>query len=498
VVVGGGIAGLAAAHACATDPRARALGVRCTIIERERRLGGKLYTEHVDGLLLEHGADSFLAAKPAAATLCRTLGLGDGLIATTPGRAVYVVHGGRLHRFPEGTGFGVPTRFWPIARTGLLSPADKLRLLGDLVLPRGAAARRAATRGTAARDGAIHGCDESIGAFIRRRLGDAALTRLAGPMLGGIYAGDPDTLSLAATFPQLLEWERDHRSLILAAWTRRRRRSQPDGATRGGPRAAARGGPSPMFLGLETGLGTLVEALQRSLSGQAFITGCEARRIRRSGDGPRYVVELDDGAGLDADAVIVAVPAYAAATLMDGLAPAIAARLRGIAYASTATVSLAYRRAQVRHDLDGHGFVVADGEPVAITACTWVSSKWPHRAPAGTALLRCYLGTAGRDAIVDEDDATLVREAVTGLRLVMGIDAAPTFTRVVRWRRALPQYRIGHLDRVADIERGLRDLPTLALAGAAYRGVGVPDCIAQGAAAATRVLDALAVPTAPR
>jgi oxygen-dependent protoporphyrinogen oxidase len=478
VVVGGGIAGLAAAHACVADPRSRALGLRCTLIERDARLGGKLHTERVEGCLLEHGADSFLASKPAAATLCRTLGLADHLIGTTPGRAVYIAHGGRLHRFPEGTGLGVPTRFWPIARSGLLSAAEKTRLLGDLVIPRGTAST-----------------DESVGAFIRRRLGDAALTRLAGPILGGIYAGDPDALSLRATFPQLLEWEREHRSLLVAGWVRRQRARAVGRRPGGSPSSHSAGAPAPMFLSLTDGLGALVEALRRALDDHTIVTGRAVRRIRQpGGDARAYVAELDDGTAIDADAVVVATPAYAAAEQLDALAPAVADQMRRIPYVSTATVSLGYRHEDLPHALDGHGFVVAAGEPVSITACTWASSKWPHRAPTGTTLLRCYLGAAGRDAIVGDDEAALAQRATADLRTLMGVDAAPTFVRVVRWMQALPQYVVGHLDRVAAIEQGLERFSTLAVAGAAYRGVGVPDCIAQGAAAASRVLDALAAP----
>jgi oxygen-dependent protoporphyrinogen oxidase len=358
-----------------------------------------------------------------------------------------------------------------MARTGLLSAAEKVRALGDLVLPRGA--------GTA---------DESVGAFVRRRLGNGVLERLAGPVLGGIYAGNPDALSLRATFPQLLEWERRYRSLIVAARARRK----PMGA------------PSPAFLTLTGGLGALVDALQGALAGHALMTGRSVRRIRSrvqdvpvrrvgNGAGP-FVIELDDAGTVDADAVVVATPAHAAAAQLADLAPAIAERLRGIPYVSTATVNLGYRREDVRHGLDGHGFVVAQNEPVTITACTWSSSKWPGRAPADTVLIRCYLGAAGRDTIVSDDDDVLVKLAAADLRDLLGIDASPRLVRVARWMHALPQYVVGHLDRVADIDRELLAFPTLALAGAAYRGVGIPDCIAQGTAAAIRVLDALTAP----
>lgn len=468
LIVGGGITGLAAAHALVTDPRARALGVRCTVVEREKRLGGKLQTERIDGCLVETGPDSFLAAKPWAADLCRTLGLGDRLIGTLPGRAVFMHHKARLHPLPDGLALGVPGRVLPILRTGLLTPTEKLRMGLDLVLPR----RRT--------DG-----DETVGAFLRRRLGSAVVDRLAGPLLAGIYAGDADTLSLRATFPQLLEWEASHRSLMLAALDRRRRAQGGDGT-------------GPVFLSLTGGVGELVDALEAALADAhaeaTILTGQAVTRISRwfERNRTRYVAGRGDGRALAADALLFATPAFVTADLLAPLAPAAATDLRAIPYASTVAVTLGFPREAVGHPLDGHGFVVARGEPLQITACTWVSSKWPHRAPPDMVLLRCYLGTAGRDAMVEEDDERLVRVVRQDLKTTLGIDAPPGFARVTRWRRAMPQYLPGHLHRLEAIDAGLRELPGVALAGAGYRGVGIPDCIRQGTEAAGRLIDALA------
>jgi len=462
LVVGGGITGLAAAHALASAPRARALGIRCTLVERDSRLGGKLHTEHIEGCVVEAGPDAFLAAKPQAAGLCRALGLGDRLIGTRPGRAVFIASGGKLRPLPDGLAFGVPVRLLPLLRTDLLSPAEKLRMGYDLVLP------------PAAADG-----DESVGAFLRRRLGDAIVDRLAGPLLAGIYAGDADALSLRATFPQLLEWERSHGSVIRGARARR---------------AAA--GTGPTFLSLRGGMGELVDALGAFLTdapGVRLLTGQTVARLTRWFERGQttYVADLDSGRAIAAEGVVLTTPAFAAAELLVPLAPG-ADALGMIPYASTAAVSLGYRRETLRHPLEGHGFVVARGEPLQLTACTWMSSKWPHRAPAGVALLRCYLGAAGRDALVDEDDERLVDAARADLASTLGIDAAPTFTHVTRWRRAMPQYLPGHLDRLAAIETALAALPGIALAGAGYRGVGISDCVRQGAEAASRVIEALA------
>ncbi|MDR7483312.1 MAG: protoporphyrinogen oxidase [Armatimonadota bacterium] len=476
VVIGGGIAGLAAAHRLVSDARARDAGVTCTVVEADPRLGGKLHTEVVDGCIVECGPDAFLAAKPWARDLCAALGLADRLIATRPGRGVYVAYRGRLRPLPDGLVLGIPTRPDLLVRAGLLSPADALRAAADLLLPR---AREAA--------------DEPVGRLLRRRLGAAVVDRLAAPLLAGIYAGDADALSVQATFPQLRQWERRHRSLILAGLAQRRTGRAADEHRQGDGANTPPG--APVFLSLAGGMAELVDALRAALQHRAaLLTGTPVVRIVRPD--PReaaYALYLGDGRILRAQALVLATPAFVAADLLAGFAPAAAAVLRDIPYASTAAVTLAYRRAEVAHPLDGHGFVVARGEPVQITACSWVSSKWPGRAPPGIALVRCYFGRAGADAIVAADDATLVETARRDLRLVMGLDATPRIAHVARWPHAMPQYTPGHLDRLAAAETVLAGLPHLALAGAGYRGVGVPDCIRQGQEAAAQVLAQIAL-----
>jgi oxygen-dependent protoporphyrinogen oxidase len=479
-IVGGGITGVAAAYAAATSPRARDRGVRATLIESDTRLGGKILTERIDGCLIEHGPDSLLATKPWGVDLCRRVGLGDRLIPTQPGRAVYVWYGGRLHPLPEGMAFGIPTRLAPILRTQLLSPGEKLRAAADLILPR-------------RRDSG----DETIGGQLRRRLGDAVVDRLAGPLLGGIYAGDPDALSVRATFPLLADWEATYRSLIVAALARRRARAA-GGAAAGPPSGSALPtsghphGPSPMFLGLVGGLGEMVERLDTLLAETARVMGRTVQRITRDARRPTaYRIALDDGHTLGADAVLLATPAHVSADLLVHLAPSVAAVVRQIPYVSTAAVTMAFRRDEITHPVDGHGFVVARGSLLAITACTWVSSKWPYRAPPETVLIRCYLGKAGHEEIVEEDDDRLAAVVRADLRATMGIEAAPVLTRVARWFKAMPQYPAGHLERLQAIDAGLEDVPGLAVAGAGYRGIGIPDCIRQGTDAADRLLDYL-------
>lgn len=247
-----------------------------------------------------------------------------------------------------------------------------------------------------------------------------------------------------------------------------------------------------MFLSLVGGLGEMVAALEATLDAAALLKGCTVERIMpRPEPSPGFQVMLGGGRTLEADALLLATPAYVSAGLLEPVAPRVAATLRLIPYVSTAAVTLAFRRAEIAHPLDGHGFVVARGSPLAITACTWVSSKWPHRAPPEIALIRCYLGRAGREEIVGEDDEHLAAAARADLRTTMGIDAAPIFARVARWFRAMPQYPAGHLERLQSIEAGLREIPGLAVAGAGYRGIGIPDCIRQGTEAAGGLVEAL-------
>lgn len=481
VIIGGGITGLAAAYFLEQRARAAGRALACDLVEADGRLGGKVRTEHHAGLVIEQGPDSYLARKTAATDLIRAVGLATELEGVTPGRLkTYVLHRGRLHPLPEGMVLVAPTRVGPFLRSSLLSPLAKARLALDLVLP----PRRAAG-------------DESLGHFIRRRLGDEALQVLAGPLLAGIHAGDPDHLSLLATYPQFRDLERTHGSLVrgLLRQARAAAAARPPGpgaavAAPAADRPPDRPGGRSFFLTLRRGLGTLPATVAAALAVTRAHTGRRAERLqRRPGGG--YTVTLDDGTSLAAGAVVLAVPAFAAAPLMAPLAPAAADELAAIPYASTAVVALAFPRDRVGHRMPGSGFVVAGTERRAITACTWVSSKWPHAAPGDLALVRCFVGKAGDEALAlaptDEVVAAVRRE----LADIMGLAAEPALTRIYRWPRAMPQYQVGHLERLGVIDQALAGDPGLVLAGAGYRGIGIPDCISQGAAAADRVAAAL-------
>jgi len=467
VVVGGGVTGLSAALRLAQAGAQR--GVRVTLLEASPRLGGIVRTARPDGLVVEEGPDSFLARKPWARDLCERLGLADELVATPArNRRSFFYHAGRLHPPPAGTVNGVPGRIEPLLRTGLLSPPGKARALLDLVLPRILPAS---------------GPDVALGRLLRARLGDEVVDRIAEPMLSGIYAGGADALSLEATFPQLRVWEREHRSLIRAA------------GRSAGPARAGRTEPAPpppaAFLTLREGLGSLIDALARALAaaGVDVRTQRPVHTIERAGAGG-YVLRVPDEE-LRADAVIVTAPAPRAAEVLGAVAPDAARELRAVAYADVALVALAYPADAVGHPLVGSGFVVPAREDIAITACTWVSSKWPTAAPSGTVLVRTYLGRAGT-GILEHDDDALVAMSRQALRRSMGIAAEPRMVHVVRTPAGLPQYAVGHLARLERVEAGLAHLPGLLVTGAAFRGVGLPDCIRQGEVAADSILAAAA------
>ena len=456
LVVGGGITGLTAAYALGRA------GIPTLLVEATDRLGGKVRTERSDGFLVEAGPDSFVSYRPAALELARELGLGEAIIRPTDPRVVNVRTGGRFVRLPDGMGLVLPTRLGPFIVTDMFSPLEKLRMGLDLVLPRGG------------QDG-----DVAVGPFLRRRLGGALVERLAGPLIGGVYGTPIDELSLDAVVPQLREAERDHRSLLLASLAQGRARKH-----------SGAGGGSP-FVSLAGGLGqlsgALAEAIERSLGIEVRMKSTAVALEGRHGG---FDVRLGNGELLRPEAVVLASPGPATAGLLDGIAPAAAAHVRSISHGSTAVVSLGYRLDQFPEPPVGHGFLVAAGEPLSIEACTLSSLKWVGRAPEGSVLLRLFIGSRS-PAVLLGSDAELVALVERDLALLMGVHGAPILARVARSIGQMPSYTVGHLERVAGASAALARLPNLAIAGAAFRGVGVPDCIAQGRAAAARVGEVL-------
>lgn len=460
-VIGGGIAGLAAAHRLVELSRERQQRIQLTLIEAGKRVGGAIGTERTGGFVIESGPDSFISEKPWAMKLCERIGFTPRLVGTRDeNRRTYVVHNGRLHSLPDGFLLLAPTQFWPLVVTRLFTWPGKLRMAMDLLLPRGP--QRA---------------DESLGSFVTRRLGREALERVAQPLVGGIYTADPDDLSLAATMPRFLEMERKFRSVIWAMWTAQRR-APAAGRAMSGARWS-------LFVSVDDGMQSLIDVLTQRLPEGAVRLRAPVSSVRHD---QHWKITTAGGETLDADAVILATPAHQSARVLSDMDPRLADDLRGIPYASSATVSLAYRDDQIPRALDGFGFVVPLVEARSIVACTYSSMKYPGRAPAGHVLMRCFVGGAMQQSLFDQDDETMVGSVRRELRELLGITSEPLLTRIHRHVQAMPQYRVGHLDRMQRIDACLAQHPGLAVAGNAYRGVGIPDCVHTGEMAAEAVL----------
>jgi oxygen-dependent protoporphyrinogen oxidase len=452
-VVGGGITGLAAAYYL------RRAGVPVTLVEAGDRLGGKIKTLALDGVPVEAGPDTFLSRVPFAVDLCRELGLGEELVEPATGKA-WLWIGDRLRPLPEGHVLGVPTAVVPLVRSGVLSPAGVARAALDLLLPRSS-----------------FGPDPSVAEVVGRRMGREVVERLVDPLVGGIHAGRADTLSLAATARPLAEGAARSRSLAYGL-----RQAPP-----------APGGP--VFLGLAGGLQRLSDRLAEEVDNARL--GTAVRTITPSPAGRGYRLTCAPGPDVDADAVVVTVPAFAAAGMVETLSPVAAEHLTAIRYASVVTATLAYRPAAVPRPLEGSGMLVPRVEGRLLTACTWSTTKWPALAAGGRVLLRASSGRHGDERAMELDDEEAVRRLHDELRVALQLREAPVASLVSRWPRGFPQYEVGHRARVDAIEAALgADAPNVVVAGAAYRGIGIAACVEQAGEAARRVTAALPVPGA--
>jgi len=451
-VVGGGIAGLAAAFELSQS------SASFVVLERAPRAGGVIISESIDGFTIDGGPDSLLIQKPAAIKLCEELGLGDRLVATKPPRLAYIQRGGRLHALPAASVLGIPTRIGPFARTSLFSWPGKLRMAAEVAVP-------------ARRDGG----DESIGAFIERRFGAEARTYLAEPLLAGIHAGDVDRLSIRALFPRLVEAEEKHGSLLRAF--RKPSAARPESRGRGPAIEGA-------FKSLPGGLSEMIDALVRAIGTTTIRTNTSVTSI--AGSGP-FTVRTAAGEEISTRAVIVATPAYVTSVLMRDRDDELARFCGEVRYASAGTVAFAFRRDAIAHPLSGSGFVVPQVEGSGILAASWLSSKWPHRAPEDGALLRTFVGGARDPQALERSDGELVARSIAALTPLLGITAEPLFTRVYRFDRGNAQHEVGHLARMAAIDKALARHPGLFLTGSGFRGVGIPDCVADARAIARQV-----------
>jgi oxygen-dependent protoporphyrinogen oxidase len=441
VVIGAGITGLAAAYELAQR------GVPFTLLESSKRAGGLILTERVDGFTLDAGPDSMLVQKPAAVELCNELGLGPRLISTNPPRTAFVLKGRKLFPLPSPSILGIPTTWSGLLRYDLLTPGARARLALEPLVSR-------PTRAD----------DESVASFFRRRFGAETVESIAQPLVGGIHAGAVESLSMRALFPKLVETEARQGSIIRAF--RRTRANASEG----------------LFRSLAAGMGELPAAIERRLPPGSIRFETPVTALHALPNGWRVSAA---GGTLEASTVILTTPAYVSAQLLEPIDAEAAQLCRQTPYVSTASVLLAWPRSSVTHPLEGSGFVVArKHSDVRITACTWVTSKWEGRAPAGSTLLRAFLGGSHDPDVATLSDAALTEIAVRDLSSVLGIAGPPTFVRAYRWLDASAQYHVDHLTRIAALDRRLAAHRGLRLAGSGYRSIGIPDCIADGRAVA--------------
>ncbi len=504
VIIGGGITGLAAANRVLERGYESGEQVDVTLLEASGRVGGTVQTRERDGFLLESGPDSFISEKPAALELVKRLGLESHLIATNENhRRSFIVRQGRLRPVPRGFHLLAPAEFWPFVSSDIFSWHGKARIAMDLVLP------RRNSRGDA---------DESLAQFVRRRLGREALERMAQPMIGGIYTADPEKLSLRATMPRFLEMEREHRSLIHALRKQSREAKDAEASTERGSSPTVREGVGTtssgarysLFFSFDCGMQLLTDTLEARISDLEFPITADSSQSKSSiqmntivesvaleqataadGTQPKWKIRTRRGETLVADAICLALPAHVSGEVLRSVDERLASELEGISYASSATINLAYKRADIPHPLDGFGFVVPFIENRSIMACTFSSVKFAVRAPEGYVLLRAFIGGALQPEMLGLTEAALIASVRGDLRDLLGIEAAPLFTELTKWDRSMPQYHVGHLDRVQRIHERVASLPHLALAGNAYSGPGLPDCIRSGEEAADDLLGSL-------
>jgi oxygen-dependent protoporphyrinogen oxidase len=467
-IMGGGISGLSAAFRL-EQRRRQGAAFEYVLYEARSRLGGVIVTERVDDCLLEAGPDSFLTEKSSAADLCRQLGISDQLIGSNDAaRSTYVLLKGRLVPIPDGLMFMVPTKILPSILSPLFSPATKLRMLEELF------SKARNFRGHDSNDADTR--DETVASFVARHYGAEMVERLVDPLLAGVYGGLASELSMRAVLPRFAEIEQKHGSLTRAMIARRGKSTAP---------------VQPIFTTLKAGMQSLVDALAGSLEGSSAVrlnSAIESLRLEND----RWTVVSDTDSSVF-DALILATPAPAAASLLRAASPQLASELASIPYSSSVTVALGFDR-NLRSRTPGFGFLVPRREGKRLVAATFVHNKFPYRVPPGFALIRCFLGGTADDQVLELTDNEILDITRNELGQILDLTAEPQFTRVYKWKSTMAQYTVGHLERLERMERFRRQLPGLALAGNAYRGIGVPDCIRSGIDAADQVLEAAVNP----
>ncbi len=479
VVIGGGATGLSAAYKLR---RAAEEGheVSFTLLEKDGRLGGKIASETTeDGFVVDGGPDCFLTEKPAVHRIAKLTGIEDDKLPTDEARkGTWILSRGKLHKMPDGVMMFAPTKFWPFATTGLFTFAGKLRAGMDLFVPR----KERWADGETAKD---H--DETLESFVVRRMGRDILDHLAEPLVGGVHASDPAHMSLAATYPRLLEMEQKFGSMIGGFVDARKkvaamRKKYP-------PKPGDK--PRTFFTSFTGGMQELTDAMAAAAGRERLRTGTGVSRLER-GDG-RWRVVLDDGEVLEADGVVIATEGWAASALMRGVDDEVAGALGEISHSSSATVSMAFDTTDLGFDLNAFGVLCPMVERRRLMACTYSSTKWPGRAPAGKTLMRGFVGGPRNQQVMEKTDEELGEIVEREFREILGLNVRPVWKRVYRWTNGMPQYTLGHLGRVGLIEERVASAPGLGIGGGSYRGVGVPNCIESGEKAVSKVLGDLGI-----
>ena len=458
VIIGGGITGLSTAYYLQKEIKENGLPLEVKLFEASDRLGGIINTVKKDGFIVEKGPDSVLARKTSALKLIKEVGLEDKVVSNTAGKS-YIYARGKLHTMPEGAFMGIPTQITPFALSGLFSPFGKLRAAGDFILPKGEAKE-----------------DQSLGEFFRRRLGNEIVDNLIDPLLSGIYAGDIDRLSLMSLFPMFYDMEQKHRSLVLGL-----KKSMPKP-----PKSAKKASKKGMFISLSTGLQSLIDELEKRLDEGTVVKESPIEKIVK--DKEQYTVTLANGSEEQADSIIITTEHYHAQKMLSDYS--FMKTFDDMISYSVANVAMAFPKSAIKQDIDGTGFLVSRNSDFRITACTWTHKKWPSTTPDDMALLRCYVGKPNDQDIVDLSDEEIINIALRDLNKTMNITEKPLFHMVTRWKDSMPQYNVGHIERMKNVKESLaKELPGVYLAGGSYEGVGIPDCINQGEAAVKKVLE---------
>lgn len=468
IIIGGGIAGLAAAVHLKAGAKSHGKAVDILLLEKSERIGGKILTERFGAYLIEAGPDSFLPEKVWTLNLAKHLGIDRDMIPSNDEfKGTYIYSAGSLHPLPEGVMLMVPTMLMPLAKSRLISWPGKLRMGMEIFMP------RKKTRE-----------DESLASFVTRRLGRECLEKIAEPLVAGIHTSNPDNMSILATFPRFVEMERKNRSLILGMLSAIK--TKPHATLSGPPKG---GGAARMtyFMSFKDGMHTLPRACAEFLGQDAIRLNASVKAVEPEGRG--YSAVLDDGERLHADHVIIGAPAYEAANIVGCMDANLAGQMRKIEWSSSSTVSLAFRKEDINRPLYGFGFIVPRVEGRRINAATYSSIKWSYRAPDNRLLIRIFIGGGHHEELVhDLDDAGMVRTALEELDTIIGIKAVPEFTKVYRWFKGMPKYTVGHLDRMAVLDRILASRPGLHLIGCSYKGIGIGDCIHNAQVAAEKIL----------